>query len=249
MIMKTNVDEQASSIWEITAIIHDLRNPLSAIRASAEMLIGPRLSDSQLRRVARNLYGASVRTEELLEEFLRRYRGTKTGVEPSDLHELVNSAVEKVALLAESQSVRIMENVPERLIIELDRRRIERVLVNLFVNALEVMPGGGTILVSAIRQDHSALIKVRDTGPGIAPEIRPRLFEPFATARKVNGLGLGLACSRQAVTDQGGQMWVEASQQGACFAFSLPVRKAMPSQTEPHFPRSAEQGAQSAAIS
>jgi signal transduction histidine kinase len=249
MIIQTKVDEQAGSVSEITAIVHDLRNPLSVIHGISEMLIGPRLSASQLRRAARNLYGASVRMEDLLEEFLRRYRGAKAGARPSDLRELVNSAVEKVALLAESQSVRIVENVPERLIIELDRRRIERVLVNLFVNALEVMPGGGTILVSAIRQDHSALIKVRDTGPGIAPEIRPRLFEPFATARKVNGLGLGLACSRQAVTDQGGQMWVEASQQGACFAFSLPIREVMPSQIEPHFLRPAEPGARSAAIS
>jgi signal transduction histidine kinase len=97
------------------------------------------------------------------------------------------------------------------------------VLVNLFVNALDVMTSGGIIRVSAIPERRSVLIKVRDTGPGIAPEIRDRLFQPFATAGKAGGLGLGLYFSRQAVIDHGGQIWVESGSHGACFAFRLPM--------------------------
>ena len=159
-----------------------LRNPLSTIHGSAEMLFGSKLSVPQVQRVARNLYGASVRMKELLDEFLNRCTGRDGGVESSDLRELVAGAVDKIGLLAESQSVQIVQNVPENLVIALDRQRIQRVLVNLFVNALDVMPDGGTIRISAIRQRHSVLIKVRDTGPGIAPEIRDELFQPFATA-------------------------------------------------------------------
>ena len=107
--------------------------------------------------------------------------------------------------------------------VPLDRQRIQRVLVNLLVNALDVMPNGGTIRISAIPERHSVLVKVRDTGPGFAPEIRHRLFEPFATAGKASGLGLGLVFSRQAVIDDSGQMSVESSCQGACFAFRLPT--------------------------
>ena len=143
-------------------------------------------------------------------------------VEPCDLRELIIGAVDKVALVAETQSVQIVQNVPEKVMIAVERQRIQRVLVNLFVNALDVMPGGGTIRVCAIPERHSVLIKVRDTGPGIAPEIRDRLFQPFATAGKAGGLGLGLAFSRQAVLDHGGQMWVESGSRGACFAFCLP---------------------------
>ena len=101
--------------------------------------------------------------------------------------------------------MQIVQNIPEDLLITVDRQRIQRVLVNLLVNALDVMPDGGTIRISAIPERHSVLIKVRDTGPGIAPEIRDRLFEPFATAGKADGLGLGLAFSRQAVLDHGGE--------------------------------------------
>lgn len=219
----TTVVETATTLPELTSFVHDLRNPLSTIHGGAEVLISSRLSESQVHRIARNLYSASIRMKELLDEVLTRYRGTHTVVERSDLRELVTNAVNKVALVAELQSVQIGQNVPENLAITLDRQRIERVLVNLLVNALDVMPGGGMIRISAIPERHSVLIKVRDTGPGIAPELRGRLFQPFATAGKAGGLGLGLCFSRQAVIDHGGQMWVEPCSHGACFAFRLPM--------------------------
>jgi signal transduction histidine kinase len=94
------------------------------------------------------------------------------------------------------------------------------------MNAIEVMPNGGTIHISAASEHRWVVIQVRDTGPGIAPEIRSRLFQPFVTARKASGLGLGLALSRQAVIDHGGEMWAESSQRGACFALRLPMNAA-----------------------
>jgi signal transduction histidine kinase len=112
--------------------------------------------------------------------------------------------------------------VPEGLIVAVDRRLIRRVLVNLLVNALEAMPNGGTIRIAAIAEGSSILIRIRDTGPGITPEIRGRLFQPFATAGKADGIGLGLAFSQQVVTDHGGKIWVESTKRGACFAFRLP---------------------------
>jgi signal transduction histidine kinase len=219
----TTVVDAASRLPDLTSLVHDLRNPLSAVHGSAELLISARLSEPQVQRIARNLYSASIRMKELLDEALTRYWGMDRGVEPSDLRELVTSAVDKVALVAEAQSVQMVQSVLDNREVILDRQRIERVLVNLFVNALDVMTGGGTIRTSVIPERHSVLIKVRDTGPGIAPELRDRLFEPFATAGKVGGLGLGLYFSRQAVIDHGGQMWVESGSHGACFAFRLPT--------------------------
>jgi len=145
MNVRTIVNEQPGSIPEITSIVHDLRNPLAAIHGGAEILIGSRLSEPQVQRVARNLYRASVRMKELLDEFLTRCRRKDDGVESSDLRELVAGAVDKIAFLAESQSVQIVQNVPENLVIAVDRQRIQRILVNLFVNALDVMPDGGRV--------------------------------------------------------------------------------------------------------
>ena len=68
---------------------------------------------------------------------------------------------------------------------------MERVFVNLIGNALEAMPGGGEVRISAEMQDGAAVVHVEDNGPGIAPEIRAQLFQPFVSAGKRNGLGLG----------------------------------------------------------
>jgi len=112
MNLTTTVVEPAGSLPEIASLVHDLRNPLSAVHGGAEVLICSKLSEPQVHRIARNLYSASVRMKELLDEVLARYRGTDRGVEPSDLRKLVTSAVDKAALVAEAQSVQIVQNIP-----------------------------------------------------------------------------------------------------------------------------------------
>jgi signal transduction histidine kinase len=214
--------EPAGAAIAAASVVHDLRNPLTAIHASAEMLVHSTLTDVQVRRIGRNMYGASVRMKKLLDEFLSRYKGTGTGLECCDLRDLASAAVAEIALVAESQSVEIVQEIPANLRLNLDRQRMRQVFVNLFVNALDVMPNGGTLRISALAGRQCVVIKVRDTGPGIASEIGGVLFEPFVTAGKTHGLGLGLTLSRQAVIAHGGEMWTEPIPQGACFAFSLP---------------------------
>jgi signal transduction histidine kinase len=221
LIAPAGARDRLTSLSAVSSIVHDLRNPLATIHGGAEMLVRSRLSQPQIDRIARNLYGASVRMRELLEEFLDRSRSAVT-VESSDLCELVGCAVAKIVVSAEFQSVQIVQTVPKGLKVPMDRSRILRVLVNLLVNALEVMPTGGTISLSAEADSRFVTVRVLDTGPGIAPEIQSRLFQPFASWGKPNGIGLGLALSRQTVVEHGGDMWDESSIRGACFAFSLP---------------------------
>lgn len=219
----SDVADQPGALSEATAIVHDLRNPLAAIHGSAEFLVRTRLSQPEVHRIARNMYCASVRMRELLEDFLDQSRGTRLDVELSDIRSLIEAAVERIAVSAEFQSVDIVQNIPGGLMVLLNRHSIHRVIVNLLVNALEAMPKGGTIRLTAESEGDSVLIQVRDTGPGIAPEIWDRLFQPFTTARKTNGIGLGLASSQKAVQHQGGEMWAKSSSHGACFLIRLPT--------------------------
>lgn len=168
------------------------------------------------------MYRSSVRIQELLNEFLERCKGAEQGRESSDVRQLVTDATEGIGHTAEVQSVRIIRDIPAGIQIVVDRRRVRRVLINLLVNALEAMPDGGELHISGVSEPNAVLIKVRDTGPEIAPEIQGRLFQPFATAGKAGGIGLGLATSRQAILDHGGTMWAESSERGACLAFRLP---------------------------
>jgi signal transduction histidine kinase len=207
-----------------TSIVHDLRNPLAAIYGGAEMLIDAELSPHQIQRLAGNIYRSSRRMQQLLQELVDTGRGTATGAAVCRLKEIVTAASEVYAGAAEVQSVAMEIDVPEQIELPLERARMERVFLNLIDNALEAMPAGGRLQIAAETHDHSVVVRVQDTGPGIAPEIRARLFQPFVTAGKRNGVGLGLAFSHQTVLDHGGELWADAeSTGGARFFVKLPL--------------------------
>jgi signal transduction histidine kinase len=217
--------ERISTIARLSSsIVHDLRNPLAAIYGGAEMLVDAELTPAQMKRLAGNIYRSSRRIQELLQDLLNISRGKVEQPEVCRLHEVVAAAVESLTPAAASQGVTIEVDVPEPIETALARDRMERVFLNLIDNALEVMPDGGAIRIAALVEDGAVVVTVTDTGPGIAPEIRGRLFQPFVTAGKRNGLGLGLAMSRQTVLDHGGDLWSEAApHQGACFKLRLPL--------------------------
>jgi two-component system C4-dicarboxylate transport sensor histidine kinase DctB len=98
---------------------------------------------------------------------------------------------------------------------------MERVFVNLLANAIEVMPDGGEIAIVARPAGRGVVVEVRDQGPGIAAAVKERLFHPFATYGKRNGLGLGLALSRQTVLEHGGDLTAANGPDGAVFSVEL----------------------------
>ncbi len=217
--------ERISTIGRMaTSIVHDLRNPLAAIYGGAEMMVDTDLSQPQMKRVAANVYQASRRIQEMLQELLEAARGRAGEREPCRLAEIVAAAVEGLKGKAAGQNVRLSVDVPEAIELTVDASRMERVFVNLVGNALEVMPEGGEIRVEARAAGGAVEIDVTDSGPGISPEIRDQLFQPFVTHGKRTGLGLGLALSRQTVLDHGGDMWAEPSPEGgARFRIRLPL--------------------------
>jgi signal transduction histidine kinase len=214
--------EQIATIGRLsTSIVHDLRNPLAAIYGGAEMLVDSQLPASQVKRLAQNIYRASRRIQELLQDLANVSRGRQKAVEMCRLRDVIQAAWEALASTAEAQSVMISLDVPEDIEIALERSRMERVFVNLFSNSLDAMPEGGRIDISARREDGVVLVQVADTGPGIASEVRASLFQPFRSGKR-NGLGLGLALSRQTVLDHGGDMWADGNgSSGARFCLRL----------------------------
>ena len=216
--------ERISTIGRLSgSIVHDLRNPLAAIYGGAEMLVDADLPPAHVKRLAGNIYRASRRIQELLQDLLNVSRGKSRPPEICRLREVAMAACDSLAATAEAQAVSFRVSIPAELELPLDRSRMERAFVNLIGNALEAMPQGGEVRISARYDNGSAVVHVEDTGPGVAPEIREKLFQPFVTAGKRNGLGLGLALTRQTVLEHGGDMWVESEPGcGARFGFRLP---------------------------
>ncbi|MGD0617485.1 MAG: HAMP domain-containing sensor histidine kinase [Bryobacteraceae bacterium] len=244
----------SSTEWLSTAIIHDLRNPLGTVYAGAEMLMDLDPAPAQVKRLATNIYRAAGRMRALLADLASASCGRKSTSEICKIRDVIAAASEMALPAAEAQGVQILHDVPDDIEVPLVRSRIERVFFNLITNALEAMPHGGKIGIGARKADNCVLIEVEDTGPGIPRGIRHRLFEPFVTAGKHNGLGLGLALSRETVLDHGGDMWVEPAQ-GARFVVRLPLRdphrKESGNSDDPHggqHPRLVEGGRERSAV-
>lgn len=220
--------ERISTIGRLSSsIVHDLRNPLAAIYGGAEIMVDSEIAPPQLKRLASNIYRASRRIQELLQDLVNVGRGKTEGAEMCRLSEVAAAARDSLAPTADAQGVSVSLDIPNSIELPVERARVERVFINLIGNALEAMPLGGAVSIRASAEPDAVTIEIADTGPGISPEIREHLFEPFVSSGKKNGLGLGLALSRQTILDHGGDMWVESAPgHGARFFFRLPFSRA-----------------------
>jgi K+-sensing histidine kinase KdpD len=206
--------------WLSTSIAHDLRNPLGTICAGAEMLMDVDATPAQVKRLAANIHSAAGRMHELLTDLVSMARGRESTVDVCDIRTVIGAAL----AVADTRKVRIVFDAPDAVEAPLLLSRMQRVFVNLIANSVEAMPTGGTLRIAVRKAGNSALAVLEDSGPGIPPEIRSRLFEPFVTAGKENGIGLGLAFCRQTVLEHGGDIWSEPVAKGARFVIRLPLK-------------------------
>lgn len=217
--------ERIATIGRLSSsIVHDLRNPLASIYGGSELLMDGDWNTSQVKRLATNIYRSSRAVKDMLQELVDVSRGRIQPVERCLLQEVIAVAIDAHAAVVDTQGVTIRTSGPQDVELPLERARMERVFVNLIGNALEAMPGGGVIDIQVQPENSAVLVTVSDTGPGIPAAIRPTLFQPFASSGKRNGLGLGLALSRQTVLDHGGDIWVDdGPPHGARFCLRLPL--------------------------
>jgi signal transduction histidine kinase len=207
-----------------TSIVHDLRSPLAAIYGGAEMLVDADLSAEQSHRLAGNMYRASRRIQELLQDLVDVARSRAKPIEICRLADIVSAAHDLISQQAHLDSVSVSLEIPGDIKVAVERSRVERVFFNLMDNALEAMPNGGLLRITARQEQANVVVRIQDTGPGLSAEAWATLFQPFATCGKKNGLGLGLALSRQTVLDHSGDLWADrGSASGALFYLRLPI--------------------------
>jgi signal transduction histidine kinase len=221
--MNTLHEKMSAVEWLSTSIVHDLRNPLAAICAAAEMLTELDAGPTQVKRLASNIYRAAGRMRELLADLNSVARGNRLRTEICDIGEVIAAASDAASAITKNHNVQILLEVSDGIELPLIRSRMERVFFNLIANSLEAMPNGGKLHIVCRKANSHVLIELEDTGPGIPRRIRNRLFEPFVTAGKEDGVGLGLALSRQTVLNHGGDIWTEPAA-GARFVIRIPLK-------------------------
>lgn len=218
--------ERLAALGQLTAgLAHELRNPLGTIRASAEML-GKRVAggDAIAAELTSYIEGEVDRANTLVGRFLDFARPLSLRKSSVDVNALADRAAEALVREKPERAGRIHKNFhPAVRIVEADPDLLERVLVNLILNALEASPEQATVTVKTRQTAEAVEITVLDRGQGIAPGLREQIFNPFFTT-KPTGVGLGLAISARIVGEHGGAIRVDSEPgRGAAFTVSLPA--------------------------
>jgi signal transduction histidine kinase len=204
-------------------LAHDFRGPMTVIRGYAETLVVGEIPEPEIKARAELIVQAVDRLERMTGETLDFARG---GGLVARRPTLVPAAFEAMAqgIGEELPGLTIVRDfaLPETTVL-IDLDKVRRAISNIAANARDAMGGGGRFRIGARLEEGRLLILLADEGPGIPPEIRDRLFEPFVTQGKKGGTGLGLAVARRFVEDHGGTIALEAEGPGARFRIALPL--------------------------
>lgn len=227
--------EKLAAVGRLAAgVVHEINNPLATISACAEALE---------RRVEEGAFVDSEAEEDLTEylglikseafrcksittgllDFSRHRTGER---HPIDAAEILRSSANLISHQKRGESIQIKVEAPSDLPpVKADGGQIQQAIIALGTNAIDAMPGGGTLIFRATAEGKRVLIEVEDTGVGIPPEDLSKIFEPFFTTKAVGeGTGLGLAVCYGIVTDHGGRLSVRSNvERGTTFTITLPI--------------------------
>ncbi len=215
--------EKLSSLGELSAgIVHEVRNPLAAIKGAVEILEDELAENSPRREFAALAKKEVERLDKLVGEFLRFARPATLSVGQNDLNRIIESVVSLVENQATAQSVSIEINLQKDLPkVSVDGEQIKQVLLNLAINSLQAMPDGGKLFFRTFSEDKFCVVEVKDTGSGIDEKVSGKIFDPFFTTKE-KGVGLGLSIAHKIVSQHNGNLSVESNNENTVFALHLP---------------------------
>jgi signal transduction histidine kinase len=218
--------DRLSAIGHLSAsLAHEIRNPLASIEGSTDILEQPHISDEMRKEFLGVIRKESRRLNRLLTNLLDFARPRKPELQLVDPARLIESVTSLVAPTAERSGITLERRVPSSTtLVQCDPEQLKQVVLNLTINAIQAMAGGGKIELSVTASDGSVRISVRDEGPGIPAQDLEKIFDPFFTTKE-SGTGLGLSVAHQIVTQHGGAITAEPNpDRGMTFSIVLPAK-------------------------
>ena len=222
-------EERLSSVGKMAStIVHDLRSPLSAVMLAVEIVEKNGAADN--KPILNTIQSSILRINRMAQELLDYSRGELAlKRENVSIPEFLNSITAELGPVLERRKIRFLISAKYEGEAVFDRGRLYRALENIVNNAVDVLPRGGGITLTVVREGDDILFTVSDNGPGIPLEIRNTIFDPFVTSGKAKGTGLGLAITKEIVELHGGSISMESQlDAGTTFVIRLPLLKEIP---------------------
>jgi PAS domain S-box-containing protein len=211
-------------VGQMAAVVaHEVRNPLAGVKGAVQVLMSRRSSDDSELPVMRDIVARIDSLSELINDLMVFARPRPPRLSIVELHAILADAITIVRRDPAAHGIEISVQGDD-VSVTADGELVRATVLNLLLNAAQAMAGKGRIVVGTTREDGSAVVRISDTGPGIAPEIREQIFEPFFTT-KARGGGLGLAIARRTAELHGGALTLECPPEGGTvLTMSLPIR-------------------------
>jgi len=214
-------------IGEMAAgVAHEVNNPLAGVMLCFQGIIKSKEGDPEREELINAVEGGLVKIQNTVAHLLNFSRMSETEMKPGDIGAIVGTVLTLCKYQLEKANIEVVTNLatdmPRQL---LDENKMGQVLANLIFNASHAMQGGGILTITTAREGGWCQLTVSDTGEGIAPDILPRIFEPFYTTKESGkGTGLGLSISKSIVDAHGGLIVMESLPgEGATCRVSLPL--------------------------
>jgi signal transduction histidine kinase len=221
--------ERLAELGTLTSgLAHEIKNPLSTVQLNLQLLGEdldpaapnfPRLNN-RLKTVTRE----TGRLRDILDSFLRFAGKLELEPQPTDLNQLLEELVDFFAPQAMQQKVQVRFQGAGPVVVSADPRLIRQVVLNLMLNAVQAMPKGGDLLLSARLDGAFGVVHVIDTGTGMTPDVAAKVFDAYYSTKR-GGTGLGLAMAKRIIAEHGGTLSVASEPgRGSDFALRLPAK-------------------------
>ncbi len=223
----------------IGSVVHDFRSPLTALRGYAGMLSNLKLDDGERAAYGRYVVEECDRLNHMVNELLEFTRGGSLALDPETvlLPRLLDALAARLRAHYGGRGIRIELDLGNTDEIEIDKERMDRALWNVATNACQAMPKGGLLTIRTGQHDDVTTLSIEDEGGGIPQEVQHRIFEPFFSYGKSEGIGLGMLIAKKVAEEHGGTITVTSEEGvGTCVAFELPTRVTVEAATENQLP-------------
>ncbi len=218
--------DRLATVGKLSAgVAHEVGNPLAGILGYLSVVRSRARGQGELLELLDRIEAEVQRIDQIVRSLLELGRPSRGKAQPLDVRPVIDSSVKLLSAGEEFRGVKVTVDCPPSLYLRAEGGPLAQVLVNLLLNAAQAMGGAGELTVRAAAQGDRGVIAVEDSGPGFAPGVAERLFEPFFTTRPAGkGTGLGLAMSRHLLSQFGGELTAgNRAGGGAVFTIALPA--------------------------